>query len=136
MAKQSQNIFLKKVANVNQLNTMWTLSQHYYHREQVKNKGHHLNTRNYWSHQHQTYNQLRSNLQLNLLKETKQIVLQTDLSEINNWLLVILKLMDIYNELPDTSRSTIQDANFTINESGLINILILKEAIPNDIFQM
>ena len=44
--------------------------------------------------------------------------------------------MDIYNELPDTSRSTIQDANFTINESGLINILILKEASPNDILQM
>ena len=62
--------------------------------------------------------------------------MQTDLSEINNWLFVILKLMDIYNELPDTSRSTIQDANFTINESGLINILILKEASPNDILQM
>jgi hypothetical protein len=44
--------------------------------------------------------------------------------------------MDIYNELPDTSRSTIQDANLTINESGLINILILKEASPNDILQI
>ncbi len=41
--------------------------------------------------------------------------------------------MDIYNELPDTSRSTIQDVNFTMNESGSINIHILKEASPNDV---
>jgi hypothetical protein len=41
--------------------------------------------------------------------------------------------MDIYNELPDTSRSTIQDVNFTMNESGSINIQILKEASPNDV---
>ena len=47
VAKPSQNIFLKKVGNVNQLNTMWTLSQHCYPREQVKNKSLHLITRNY-----------------------------------------------------------------------------------------